>query len=131
MKVSFRLGTAQSLTRDSAWACCSTNLVLPGFGSLMGGRPIGYPQAVLCLAGFGLTLVFGTRFLLWSIQNWSELHDPQGDPLETLLNLWRACRWTLLGMGLFGLAWIWAQVTSLCILKEARDKSGDSRPPII
>ena len=131
MKLSFRLGDAKSLTRENAWACCSTNLALPGFGSLMGSRKVGYPQAVLTVAGFVLTTLFGLKFVIWGIQNWSELHNPEGDPIETLTNLWRACRWALLGLVLFGLAWIWAQLTSLSILNSARRHAERNRPPII
>jgi hypothetical protein len=131
MKLSFRLGDANHITRENAWACCSTNLALPGFGSLMGGRRTGYLQAVLCLAGFFLTTVFGLKFVIWGIQHWSELHNPDGDPLETLLNLWRACRWALLGMGLFGLTWVWAQFTSLGIMNTARRQAERNQPPVI
>ena len=131
MKISIRLGDAHHITRENAWACCSTNLALPGFGSLMGGRRIGYPHAALGVAGFFLTTVCGIQFVIWGVQHWSELHNPEGDPIETLLNLWRACRWTLLGMGLFGLAWIWAQFTSLGILHTARRPAEPHQPPII
>jgi len=120
MKFSLRLGDAHHITRDNAWACCSTNLVLPGFGSLMGGNKAGYPQAALCLAGFFLTTVFGIKFVLWGVHHWSELRNPEGDPVETLTNLWLACRWALLGILLFGLSWLWALLTSLGILRLAR-----------
>ena len=72
MKFSLRLSDAQSLTREHAWACCGTNFVLPGFGSLLGGRWTGYPQALLGLAGFLLTTEFGIKFVLWGIQHSSE-----------------------------------------------------------
>jgi hypothetical protein len=127
----FRLGNARGITRDNAWACCSTNLALPGFGSLMAGRKTGYPQAVLCVAGFVLTTVFGIKFMIWGVQHWSEIRNPEGDPLETLTALWRACRWALLGMLLFGLAWVWALVTSWGILRTARRQAGSGEPPAL
>ena len=120
MKFSLRLGDARGITRDNAWACCSANLVLPGFGSLMGGRKIGYLQAVLGVAGFVLTTVFGIKFVIWGVQHWSELRNPEGDPIETLTALWRACRWALLGIALFGFTWIWALFTSWGIMRTAR-----------
>lgn len=129
MKFSLRLGSAQHITRDNAWACCSTNLVLPGFGSLMAGRQTGYLQAALCVAGFFLTTVFGIKFVIWSVQHWSEIHDPEGDPGETLTALWHACRWALLGIFLFGLSWIWALITSWRILRVARRIAETSGPP--
>jgi len=123
MKFSFRLGDAGNITRDNAWACCSTNLALPGFGSLMGGHRIGYLQAVLGVAGFFLTTVFGIKFMIWGVQHWSELRNPEGDPVESLIALWRACRWALLGLALFGFAWVWALITSAGILRVARRSS--------
>ena len=127
MKFSFRLGDPGNITRDNAWACCSTNLALPGFGSLMGGRKSGYPQAVLCVAGFFLTMVFGIKFVIWGVQHWSEIRNPEGDPVESLIALWHACRWALLGLALFGGAWIWALFTSAAILRVARR---NAPPPV-
>ena len=131
MKFSLRLGDTRSLTREHAWVCCSTNLVLPGFGSLLGGRWTGYPQALLCLAGFLLTTGFGLKFVIWGIQHWSELRNPEGDPLETLTAVWHGCRWALLGMGLFGVAWLWALFTNWGMLAAARPPAdaGTPTPP--
>jgi hypothetical protein len=67
-------------------------------------------------AGLGLTLVFGVLFVVWSIQNFKQLRAPEVDPLETLSSLWQHLKWALAGMGLFGVAWVWALVTSLSIL---------------
>jgi len=132
MKFSFRLGDAHNLTRENALACCSTNLGLPGFGSLMAGRKIGYPQAVLCVAGFALTILFGAKFIVWGVQHWSELRNPNSDPFDSLVALWLACRWTLLGMALFALAWLWAGITSLRILNGARRQAEPGKaPPVI
>lgn len=129
VKIQFRLGDARNLTTDSAWACCSTNLVLPGFGSLMGGRIVGYPQALLCVAGFGLTAIFGLKFVIWGVQHWSELQNPNGDPIETFISVWHACRWALLGMLLFALTWCWAALTSWGILRTARRLAESQKPP--
>jgi hypothetical protein len=86
----------------------------------MAGRAIGYVQAVLTVAGFVMTLAFGLKFILWYLSHWSSLYGSQADPLETLTRVWRQLRWTLVGMGLFGLAWLWALVSSLGILRQAR-----------
>jgi hypothetical protein len=130
MKFSLRLGDAHHITRDNAWACCSANLVLPGFGSLMAGRKAGYVQAVLGVAGFFLTTVFGIKFVIWGVQHWSEIHNPEGDPIETLTALWHACRWALLGMLLFGLSWVWALITSWGILRGAKRQAERGNPPL-
>jgi len=132
MKFTLRLGDGENLTRENALACCSMNLVLPGGGSLLAGRRSGYLQLAVCLTGFALTIVFGLKFVTWSLQHWSELRDPSGDPLETLLTIWRKCRWALAGLGLFGVAWIWAFLTNLGILRESRSHAGTgAKPPVI
>lgn len=120
MKNFFRLQSVRPITRKEARACCTANLVLPGTGSLMAGRWTGWPQAALCLAGFLLSMVFGTKFVFWGIQHWAELHDPYGDPAETLLAIWHGSRFALLGIFFFSIAWLWALCTSLAVLSAAR-----------
>jgi hypothetical protein len=117
-----------SPTRANAWTCLTTNLAMPGAGSLMGGRRVGYAQLLLTLAGLALTGIFGLRFIVWTLQNWSRLQDADADPLETLLMLWIAVRWALLGIGLFVIAVLWGLTTSLSILKRAK-KSGEAGTP--
>ena len=132
MKFSLRLGDAENLTRENALACCSLNLVVPGGGSLLAGRRVGYAQLVLGLLGFALTLIFGLRFVIWGMKHLPELRDPSGDPAETLLQIWRGCRWALAGLGLFGMAWLWAFVTNLGIMQQTRRPSGlNEKPPVI
>lgn len=118
-----------SPTRANAWACLTTNLVMPGAGSIMGGRKIGFAQLVFTLAGLALTAVFGLRFIVWSLQNWSRLQDPDADPVETLLRLWLAVRWALLGIGLFAVSVLWAFTTSLSILRRSRKPGAADLPP--
>jgi len=120
MKISLRLGDTRHLSPADAWTCLTSNLVFPGAGSLMAGRKIGYAQAGLTMAGFGLTTWFGLSFMIWALRHWAELMHPEADPIDTLLAIWQACRWALLGLGLFGLAWIWALVTSWSIVHQAR-----------
>jgi len=132
MKFNLRLGDGQNLTRENAWTCCTTNFAFPGSGSLLAGRKVGYLQSVLTLLGFILTMWFGVRFIAWGIRNWSELTSPSGDPLESFLNLWRASRGVVLGLGIFGFSWIWAFITSLTILSAARRNAETvAKPPVI
>ncbi len=119
MGFSISLVREGKLGRAEAQACLGANLGLPGSGSLMAGRRVGYGQLVVAAAGLGLTLVFGLLFVVWSIQNLEQLRAPEADPLDTLADLWRHLKWALAGMGLFGVAWFWALVTSLGILKGA------------
>ena len=102
-------------------------MALPGVGSLAGGRKVGLLQLGLCLAGFGLTLGFGIRFVFWGLAHWSEFYgqtsDPDPDPFKPLLDVWQQARWPLLGIILFACAWIWALRTSWSLLAEAKKQN--------
>jgi len=116
------------LSRETAWACLTTNLAMPGAGSLAAGRLSGYAQIALALGGMAISLLFGVRFIWWFLSNWSQLQNPDADPVATLGEIWRALKWPLLGLGLFVLSWLWALVTSLGILREARANEQKSAP---
>ncbi|HEV2391437.1 MAG TPA: hypothetical protein VG146_03640 [Verrucomicrobiae bacterium] len=121
------LGPRQPLSRETAWACVTANLAVPGAGSLMAGRLSGYVQAALMAGGLVLTVLFGARLGVWYFHNWSRLQT-ETDPLAALSELWQQIRWPLLGFALFALAWIWALVSSWQILSEAK-KSQNLPPP--
>ncbi len=114
--------------RQTAQGWLATNLVMPGAGSLAGGRKVGLLQLVLCLAGFALTLVFGVRFIYWSLAHWSEYHGANADidPFKPLRDLWQQARWPLLGIALFALSWLWALATSRSLLVDSKPK-----PPML
>ncbi len=98
------------MDKSTAWSCTITNLAaLPGLGSLAAGRRIGYAQAAVALAGFGLSLLWMGLF----IRDWRA----QGElPIG-----WRPTLWVgITGIGLFGAGWLWALVTSRSLLREAR-----------
>ena len=125
MKIFSARASHETSTRESARGCLAANLAVPGLGSLAVGRKIGFAQLALCLAGMLVTLVFGVRFIYWSLAHWSELRnpDPYADPLAGLLEMWRHARWPLLGIALFALAWLWALSTSLALLNAAKRNS--------
>lgn len=129
MKISLALGKREGLSRDTARGCVGTNLALPGFGSLMAGHAVGYAQAVLTVVGFGLTVLFGLKFLIWGLTHWSAIYGPEADPVETLTGLWRQGRWAFLGTALFALAWLWSLVTNAAILRSARRDDDAGKPP--
>lgn len=108
-----------------------TNLVLPGFGSIMAKRRVGWAQATLTVVGFGLTLVFGVRFIVWFFQNTATIFGDEGDPVEVLAGGLRAVRWALLGIALFGLAWLWSLATNAAILRAARAVQAVEKPPVL
>lgn len=129
MKNFLALGNRIGLNRTTAHSCMGTNLALPGVGSLLAGRTVGYAQAALTLTAFVLTMLFGVKFLVWYLTHWSVINSPEADPVETLLSVWRQVRWALLGMGVFAVAWLWAMVTSVSILRQARRSEASVKPP--
>lgn len=122
-KISFALGERRPLSRQTAWGCLTTNMAMPGFGSLMAGRISGYPQAILGIIGMVLTTVFGVRLLLWLLSNWNRLHDPASDHLEVLGEMWLVVRWAFLGIGVFGVSWLWALASSYAIVRSAKENT--------
>ena len=106
----------------------TTNLALPGFGSLLAGRVVGYVQVAISLAGFALTTLFGIRFMVWYFGNSAHIQQIQADPEIYFHEVWLQVRWALLGMGLFLVAWLWALMSSLGILASARAHDALTRP---
>jgi hypothetical protein len=129
MKVSLRLGERRPLSRQTAWGCFTSNLAFPGSGSLAAGRRSGYPQLLLTFAGLILSMVFGVRFVLWSLGNWGRLHDLQMEPTVVFGEMWRVMRWALLGLATFGFSLLWALATSLQILRSAKEPEQGNLPP--
>ncbi len=129
MKISLALGNRDALTPQTARGCAGTNLALPGFGSLMAGRRVGYPQATLTVVAFALTVFFGLKFLAWGLKNWPAINDPETDPVETLRGLWRFGRWAFLGIALFAGNWLWALTTNISILRSVAAGRAAVKPP--
>ena len=129
MKISLALGPRRTLSRQTAWGCFTTNLALPGFGSLLGGRRSGYAQVLLSLVAMAMTLSFGTTFIFWYLKNWERLRQPDNDPIGTLVEVWQQARWSLLSIGLFAFAWLWALASSFLILQAAKKTAAASVPP--
>lgn len=133
MKVSLALGQRVPLSRQTAWGCFTTNLALPGFGSLMAGHKIGYAQVVLGQLGMVLTTIFGVRFILWYFREGREFLA-QADTLEGFSAMWGAVHWALVGMAIFFIGCTWALISSLIILREAKlhelKANRSSAPPL-
>jgi hypothetical protein len=102
---------------------------LPGSGSLVAGHPVGYAQLALALGGFGLSAIFGARFILWQLANWSRFHGQQGDPVAELAEIWLHLRWALFGMVVVFIAFLWALMTSLAILRSATNENAARETP--
>jgi hypothetical protein len=125
MKTFSARANSKSSAREIARGCFSTNLAIPGLGSVVGGRKIGYLQMVICFTGQSITLIFGGRFIYWALAHWSEIYHPNiADPLSGLREIWPRFRMPLLGIFLFAVAWLWALRTSYLLLGEAKMKDG-------
>jgi len=103
--------------RDRAWAVAIANqLALPGFGTVMAGRKIGYIQL-----GFSVTgVICLTAFLTYAIPHLGELlgqalhpSDNPDDVLDFLANWMPWLLTAVAGVTLFGTAWFWALGTSV------------------
>lgn len=129
MKLSLALGPRRPLSRQTAWGCLTTNVAMPGAGSLAAGRVCGYAQLALAVGGTVLTLLFGTRFILWYLANWDRFHGTAGDPMEALGEMLLRLRWAAAGIGLFVLGWLWALASSFQIVHSARKAESAATPP--
>ena len=99
------------MDRPDAWNYLWTNLlVLPGMGSVMAGRKVGYLQAPLALGGMVLTFTFAVLY----VRDWIRLGVIPLPPDWSLLRI------GLLGVGLFAAGWCWALLTGLNLLRNAR-----------
>jgi hypothetical protein len=124
-----RLHKPGTLSVNRAWLCFSGNAALPGSGSLLGGRWVGYPQLLLALAGFGLSTWFSVCLLIWFARHWGAIRTAEIDPAEMLMEMWMPGRWIALGFVLFAAAWLWAMATGFSLLRAARlNQAAGPRP---
>ncbi len=118
MKLSLALGR-RPLSRQMAWGCLTTNLAMPGFGSLLAGRKVGYCQVPFTIVGQIVSLVGAVPAFAWSVANYSRLQEAE-DPFEPLRQIWIHWRWPTIGLAIFFVGFIWACFTNRSILAEAR-----------
>jgi hypothetical protein len=83
--------------------------VLPGAGSLMCGRRVGWLQAALALAGFVLTMAWLVSLVLAWVRAG-----------EISLDVGLDLRVGLAGIAVFGAAWLWSLASSLDAIRRAR-----------
>jgi hypothetical protein len=123
--------SAKPLDRARAHSAFVVNqFATPGLGSLMAGRwKAGLGQLLLAGTGFGL---FTAWFLNVLLTYYSLMFSdaPVAEP-NLRHELWKS------GLLLFGAAWLWALITSLRLLREARANAhraltqGEANPPVI
>lgn len=108
-------GKALNLT--TARNCFLINqFATPGLGSLMAGRyASGVGQLLLALAGFGLILAW---FVAVMAQVYQQMNSDVTPPSKAWLGE--------LGALVFAVSWIWSLVTSLSLMREARENERKS-----
>ncbi|SPE58795.1 conserved hypothetical protein [Verrucomicrobia bacterium] len=109
----------KALSRATARNCFLINqFATPGLGSIMAGRRwVGCGQLLLALAGFAMVLGW---FALLANNFYQQLMDDA--PPQSPAWLGKA------GAVVFGLAWLWSLVTSLSILRSAKDNPANVPP---
>jgi len=101
------------LDRSKAWSCLAANLLAaPGLGSLMAKRRAGWPQILMSVLG-AILIISGMVTLTMHWIAVQQLPADMGDYL-----------WLLMGIVLFGTAWLWSLLTSLSILRQTK------QPPV-
>jgi hypothetical protein len=111
------LEDAGPMDEAKAWACLTANLlVLPGLGTFVTGRKSGLVQATLALLGFGLTLFSLTSFVM----EWIRLRSLPEDGGPHLV-------WGILGIALFGAAWLWSLATGMAVVNDVRRRDSSDR----
>lgn len=101
-------------------------LALPGFGTIMAGRKVGYLQLGLSLTGVVCVTVF-IGFALPHLGEVLRLRNTAADDPDAALDiLTKWGPWLVLafaGMTLWGTAWLWAWATSLKAVQQGSGKS--------
>jgi len=103
--------------RERAWGVAIANqLALPGFGTVMAGRKIGYAQLALSVTG----VICFTAFLIHALPQLGgllrQLTNPSDDPDAALEFLAQWVPWlgvAFAGIVLWVAAWFWALGTSV------------------
>jgi hypothetical protein len=111
------------ISRKRALACLAMNaLALPGLGTVMAGRAIGYVQATLMLVGFCMFM----GYMLWYFLAFSRfVFSHTSEEFGAHYRPWLWVLW--LGLGLCIVAWVWSLVSSFLVLRQS---TADAPPRI-
>ena len=131
MKISLALGPGGPLSRQTAWGCLTANLAVPGSGSLVAGRRVGYVQLAFTAIGFGVSLIFGAPFIIWGFSHWSQITNQNSEDFSNLELVWTHMKWPLLGIGIFAFSWIWGVLTGLGVVFNSVPNAAGKAPPKI
>ncbi len=109
-----------------ARACLLSNLlVLPGLGSVIASRAVGWAQITLAVLGFCASGTGAVWSLGWILKN----REAMGEGIVELSGLWLPLGVAVSGLALFAAAWLWGLFTGLNLLHEAK-RSAATPPPL-
>jgi hypothetical protein len=129
MKISLTLGQPRPLTRAEAKGCLTANLALPGSGSLVAGRAVGYFQMFIYLGGFIISILGAISFFHWYLAHQDSMVQPTNDdPFGGIVELGQHVGLALLGIVLCVFALSWGIVTGMQIMRASPK---DGSPPVI
>lgn len=104
--------------RFGRWGLAVANqLALPGLGTVMAGRKIGYVQLLFSVSGFILT----TAFLIWALPNIGDWIPPSSDENVVIANFEKWKTWFIVaatGIALFFVGWCMALFSSRSIVRN-------------
>jgi ABC-type uncharacterized transport system permease subunit len=110
--------SAAAKNRSVAWGMVVANqLALPGLGTVMAGRKIGYVQLAFSIFGVLLT----TSFLIWCFPNLGDWFPPPEDDAVVMANFEKWQPWFLIaGSGIvsYFIGWCMALFSSQSIVRE-------------
>ena len=111
-------------TTSARWGLAIANqFALPGLGTVMAGRKIGYLQLLFSVSGVVLT----TTFLIWSVPNLRDWMPPPEDEALILAKFEKWKPWFLVagaGIVLFFAGWCMALVSSRSIVAQPKSPIG-------
>jgi len=110
--------SSRTRNRGRAWGIAVANqLALPGLGTVMAGRKIGYVQLAFSVLGVLMT----TSFLVWCVPNFGDWFPPPEDDSILMAHLEKWLPWLLIagtGVLFFGIGWFMALFSSRSIIRE-------------
>jgi hypothetical protein len=111
----------EPISEGTARNCFFVNqFATPGLGSMMGGHLIaGIGQLLLALIGFALVMAW---FVLTLKESYNFDINGTGTPRSYAI-------FGIAGLIIFGAGWIWALVTSLGLMREARQNRATPKLP--
>jgi hypothetical protein len=111
----------KKLNAASARNCFLVNqFATPGLGSLMGGRIVaGLGQLLLSILGFALVMV-------WFLRTMKEYYSLMTEDITEV----SYAKYALAGALFFAAAWLWSLLTSISMIRQAKEEAPPSPPAV-